>query len=247
MLTPPTVQRGVILAAGNGDRFHNGSPRSKLLTPLAGTPLILRTIWASARAGIQELDLVVGYDAGTVRSVIEAGAPAGIEVHFHYNDRWHEENGFSALVAAPHVGDKRFALLMGDHVFDWRVLRKLLLTPARPGESLLAIDRGPISPARAAEATRVRLSADRIVAIGKNLDPFDAVDTGLFVCDTPLFTALQESCAAGDTSLSGGIRRLAARGLVLGIDTGHRAWYDIDTVDDFVEAQLALEGQSPHP
>ncbi len=92
----------------------------------------------------------------------------------------------------------------------------------------------------AAEATKVTLEGDRITAIGKDLLVYDALDTGLFVCATPLFDALDEACAAGDTTLSGGIRRLAARGLMRARDIGDASWYDIDTIADLESAEALL-------
>jgi choline kinase len=230
------VRRAVVLAAGNGDRFLGHSTPSKLLAPVAGMPLISRTLLTAARAGIQLIDVIVGYQAGAVQAVASSGAPPGVTVRFHQNDRWHEENGVSVLVSKPHVGDERFALLMGDHIFNWQVLARLLEHPALPGESLLAIDRGPASAERADEATRVRLDGDRITAIGKRIEPFDALDTGVFVFAPPIFAALEDSVADGDTSLSGGVRRLAARGLMRGIETDGSAWCDVDTVDDLLQA-----------
>ena len=195
-------------------------------------PLIGRTLLTAARAGIERIDMVVGYQADAVRATAAAMTPPGVMLRFHHNDRWHEENGVSALVSRPHVGDERFALLMGDHIFHWRVLERMLAHRVAADESLLAIDRQTAPPERAAEATRVRLAGDRITAIGKEIDPFDALDTGVFVFASPIFAALEESAAAGDTSLSGGVRRLAARGLMRGIDTGGSPWWDLDTLED---------------
>jgi choline kinase len=230
------VRRAVVLAAGNGDRFLGNTAPSKLLAPVAGMPLISRTLLTAARAGIQLIDVIVGYQADAVRTTATSATPPGVTVRFHENDRWHEENGVSALVSKPHVGDERFALLMGDHIFNWQVLARLLEHPAPARDSLLAIDRGPATAVRAWEATRVRLDGDRITAIGKRLEPFDALDTGVFVFSTAIFAALEDAVAAGDTSLSGGVRRLAARGLMRGIETDGSAWCDVDTVEDLHEA-----------
>ena len=38
------VRQALVLAAGNGDRFKNRTRESKLLEPVLGRPLILRTI-----------------------------------------------------------------------------------------------------------------------------------------------------------------------------------------------------------
>lgn len=234
------VRRAVVLAAGNGDRFQGNTTPSKLLVPVAGMPLISRTLLTAARAGIQLIDVIVGYQADAVRATASAAAPSSVSVRFHDNPRWHEENGLSALVARPYVGDERFALLMGDHVFNWRVLERLLACRVTGAESLLAIDRGPATPERVAEATKVRLVGDRITAIGKQVTPFDAIDTGVFVFSPAIFAALEESAAAGDTSLSGGVRRLAARGLMRGVDTDGSAWWDLDTVKDLDDLQSSI-------
>jgi choline kinase len=109
------------------------------------------------------------------------------------------------------------------------------------------VDSRPVAPDVAAEATKVRMKGAQIVAIGKHLVEYDALDTGMFVCSPALFGAIDESRAGGDTTLSGGVRQLARRGLMRGIDIGDAAWYDIDTMADLEHAEsLLLEATEPH-
>jgi choline kinase len=159
------------------------------------------------------------------------------------NPDWHLENGVSVL-AARHRFSGRFAILMGDHLFEAPVLARLLAHAARPGDSLLAVDSRPTTPEIAAEATKVRMNGTCITAIGKDLTTFDALDTGMFVCAPSLFAALETSRAAGDTTLSGGIRQRAARRRMRGVDIGSADWYDIDTLDDLQHAERLLAGQA---
>ena len=237
------VRDAVILAAGNGDRFQNATRQSKLLQPVLGQPLILRTLATAAEAGITSFHIVVGYEADTLRRAIERGAPRGTARHFIYNPDWHLENGVSVLAVRDHFRDRRFALLMGDHLFEAPVLSRLLQLKVRPNESVLAIDTSTVDPEVAAEATKVCLSGDRITAIGKDLGTYDALDTGLFVCGPELFPALETARLSGDTTLSGGIRQLAARGLMRGADVGAATWCDIDTVEDLATAETLLASQ----
>jgi choline kinase len=239
-----TVTHAIILAAGNGDRFHlppydtADAGRSKLVRPVLGTPLIVRTLESAAAAGIATADVVLGYDADEVRSVVQKRAPAPLRVRFHVNARWQEENGLSVLAARTEDNGQRFAVLMGDHLFESGALARLLNEPAAGGESLLGVDMRPAPLEVAEEATRVRLGpGNRIEAIGKGLEPYDALDTGLFVCGPALFDALDDSCAEGDTTLSGGIRKLASRGLMRGVDVGDWLWCDIDTAADLRAAE----------
>jgi choline kinase len=234
------VRDAVVLAAGNGDRFQNGTRQSKLLEPVLGQPLILRTLATAAEAGIISFHIVVGYQAEALRAVVEAGAPRGTTVHVTYNPDWHLENGVSVLSVRERLHDRRFALLMGDHLFEASVLSRLLRMAVRADESILAIDAGPVPPDVAAEATKVRVRGDHITAIGKDLGTYDALDTGLFVCAPALFAALDIARQAGDTTLSGGIRELSARGLMRCADVGAATWCDIDTVADLAAAESLL-------
>ena len=241
-----TVRDALVLAAGNGDRFNNGTRRSKLLQPILGQPLILRTLATAHAAGITSFEVVVGYQADAVRASIETGAPSGVSVGFTVNPDWHLENGLSALAAREQFVGRRFALMMGDHLFEADVLARLLRTWIADGESLLAVDTRPAAADVAAEATKVRLHGSRIVAIGKDLTEYDALDTGLFVCTPALFPALDAARRDGDTTLSGGIRRLAALGLMRAIEIGNAAWYDIDTPADLRSAENLLASQPEH-
>ena len=235
-----SVRDALVLAAGNGDRFHNGTRQSKLLQPFLGEPIIIRTLSTARNAGVTHAQVVLGYQADRLRTAIEAATPRGLRVHFSFNPDWHLENGVSVLAARDAFQDRRFAVLMGDHLFEAPVLQRVLAEPAGANESLLAVDSRPAPPEVAAEATKVRMNGAHIVAIGKDLTTYDALDTGMFVCAPALFAALDAARAGGDTTLSGGIRQLAAQRLMRGIDIGCASWYDIDTMDDLQHAETLL-------
>lgn len=237
---PGRARTAIVLAAGNGDRFVNGTRDSKLLHPLLGQPLLLRTLASAREAGIDSAIVVLGYQADRVRELAERGAPSTLSLSFAYNAEWRLENGLSVLAARPLADDQRFALLMGDHVFEPAVLRRLLHATCDADESILAVDSRPATPEVAAEATKVLRDGSRIVAIGKDLTDYDALDTGLFVCAPTLFNALDTARATGDTTLSGGIREIARRGLMRAQEIGDARWCDIDTVSDLEAAESAL-------
>jgi CTP:molybdopterin cytidylyltransferase MocA len=89
----------IVLAAGNGDRFHNRTRDSKLLHPFLGQPLLLRTLDTARDAGVDALTVVLGYQADRVRALVEAGAPPGVKITFALNPDWRLENGVSVLAA----------------------------------------------------------------------------------------------------------------------------------------------------
>jgi choline kinase len=236
----------VILAAGNGDRFKNDEHHSKLLHPVGGQPLIVRTLHRAAAAGVSSFCVVVGFEADRVRSIVESHQPHDLDVHFVYNPDWHLENGISALAAREYCDGHDFALLMGDHLFDTSVLRRVLAMDVPAGDSVLAVDSLPSDPSIAAEATRVRMKAGRITAIGKNVDPWDALDMGVFVFAPSVFDALEEARAAGETTLSAGVQRLAARGRMIAADVPGASWCDIDTMADLDAAETMVGAEPEH-
>ena len=246
LLSKGPVRKALVLAAGNGDRFVNGTRESKLLQPVLGEPLILRTLRTAVEAGITHFEVVLGYRADTLRTLLKARPPSGATIEFSFNPDWHLENGVSALAARTRLADGPFALLMGDHLFEPDALARLLCVPLSPMESALAIDTRPAPPDIVAEATKVRTHGSRIVAIGKTLENFDALDTGMFVCSPTLFDALERSRAKGDTTLSGGVRLLATERLVLGVPVGDADWYDIDTMADLQVAENRLHAEPEH-
>jgi choline kinase len=131
-------------------------------------------------------------------------------------------------------------------VFDAEVLRRLARVGLQRDESVLAVDPRPVPADVAAEATKVRRRGSHVIAIGKHLTDYDALDTGMFVCTPALFDALECSRGEGDTTLSGGIRRLAARGLMRGAVAGDATWCDIDTMSDLEAAESALGRPAEH-
>jgi 1L-myo-inositol 1-phosphate cytidylyltransferase len=241
------VRDAVVLAAGNGDRFKNPHYPSKLLHPVLGTPLILRTLDTAAEAGILRFVVVLGYEASRVRTAIERHAMPGTSIRFTYNPDWQLENGISALRAQKLCNGGRFALLMGDHLFDPSVLQRLATENAAAGDCLLAIDDTSKEAAATEEATKVRLEGDRIVQIGKSLVQWDALDTGLFVFNASVFEALEEARQHGETTLSAGVQRLASKGLMRGVPVGGAAWCDVDTLDDLHAAESLVAAAEGDP
>ncbi|MCE5199359.1 MAG: sugar phosphate nucleotidyltransferase [Armatimonadota bacterium] len=67
--------RGLVLAAGRGSRFQSESGEAfpKVLRPLLGKPLVSYVIDALREAGVDDITLVVGFQAELVRREIGSG------------------------------------------------------------------------------------------------------------------------------------------------------------------------------
>lgn len=253
---PRTVKRAVILAAGMGTRLGLGPDSDadlpKPLIRFGGRPLVLWILEAVQRCGIEHATLIVGW-RGEVLADFAASEPVpGLKVDVAWNDEWRKSNGVS-LLKARDVVDEPFVLLMSDHVFEDGLLLGLLATPLGDDEVVLAVDSRVDAVFDLDDATKVRTASGgeeaesegrgaSIVAIGKELTAFDAIDCGLFLCQPAVFTALTEARDAqgGDCSLSDGMRRLAADSRFRAHDIGDAFWQDVDTPAMFAHAEKQL-------
>jgi choline kinase len=220
--------QALILAAGNGTRLGlGGKAYAKPLAPLEGKPLLHRVLELAESAGIERFVVITGGFDQALRAAFEQDELAP-RITFQFNPLHRLSNGVSALAAEPHC-DPRFALLMADHLFSPQVLLSMLDEPLEEGECLLAVDRKIGSCPDLPDATKVRTREGRIVSLGKGLQDFDALDTGLFVCSRGLFEALRAARRGGDCSLSDGMNQLARQGRLRAFEIGPAPWLDIDT------------------
>ena len=220
-----------------GSRLREIAP-CKPLAPVWGKPLIESVIDSAVEAGISEFIVVTGYEAASLEAFLRRHAVrAGLRLEIVRNPEWTRANGLSVVAAEALVGD-RFVLLMADHLFEPGLLSDLVEKAAGEGVTL-AVDRRLGNPlVDLADVTRVATDADRITAIGKGLEPYDAFDTGVFVASQALIAAIRADVAAGgDGSISAGMRALSADGAAFAHDIGERFWLDVDDPAAWREAE----------
>ena len=232
---PPVV----ILAAGEGTRLRSNTP--KPLVPLLGQTLIERILRSCATAGVQQFLVVVGHAEEKVRAHLgDLEEHLGVSVTCVGAEDWALGNGASMRSVAGQVGNRRFFLAMADHLVDPEILNKLLLYPPGSGEVCVAIDYDSQRVFDLDDATKVSCADGRIVAIAKNLEEWDGIDTGVFLCTPELFPALGRAQDAGQHSLSHGITELVSRGLVRAVDVTGCRWLDVDTPAALEEGERRL-------
>ncbi len=223
----------LIIAAGHGSRLRAVSP-AKPLTPVAGIPLIERVIRAAAAGGATRFVVATGHEAVRLEAFL-ATLPFAIEP-VRVAD-WDLPNGHSVAAGAARIaGD--YLLAMADHLFDPAIMARLIAAP--PAAVTLAVDRDLASPLLDMDdATRVETGeGGAIRRIGKTLDRFDAIDTGLFRA-TP---SLAEAIGAGGGSLSEGVQGLADQGEAATLDVTGLAWLDVDDPAALARAETLVAG-----
>jgi 1L-myo-inositol 1-phosphate cytidylyltransferase len=240
-----TITEAVILMAGVGSRLQTtGEVRLKPLLPVLGRPLISYTLEILAKNGIKTIYAVIGFEGALLRGGLEPLIPTELTMRWIDNPNWRLKNGISLLAAAPHV-ERPFLLTMGDHLF-YEAIVDLLLKQQQPDRLNLAIDCKIASIFDLDDAMKVRTQDDRIVAIGKDLQDYNAIDTGVFGCPPEFFNYLAKAKLDGDCSLADGVRAMAGDELARGVDIGDAWWQDIDTPEMLARAEehLRAAGQS---
>ncbi len=233
------VSDAVILMAGTGSRLRRGGANSpKPLVSLNGRPLISYILEALSKAGIERIHAVIGFEGSSLREGITPLIPPDMSFFWIENREWQKQNGISLLAAATSV-DAPFILTMGDHIFEYSML-DLLLKSSDANHLNLAVDRKIDCVFDLDDAMKVQTRADRVVAIGKNLEVYDAIDTGLFVCSTEIFAYLEKTKRNGDCSLADGVRLMATDGKVRAIDIGPAWWQDVDSAETLEHARQLI-------
>ena len=231
MQTSAAVRQTVILAAGTGSRLgaaDSGTP--KPLLTVAGASLVAHALAHAAASGCQEAVVVIGHEGDRVRAAIES-LHSRLALRFVRNPFPTTPNGESLLVAEPCAADV-FFLQMVDHLFSEPVLPLLGARSMDAGTvGRVLVDRSPAG-LDLSDATKVRIAGDRITAIGKGLEEWDAIDAGCFVLTRGVFDALRAVPATELRTVSSAMRQLVSRSALGATEFGGIAWIDVDTPDD---------------
>ena len=235
--------RGLVLASGKGSRLGTPRGRVKPLVPVAGVALLERAVRNLVDVGVDEVVVVVGYRAEQIeRFCVGLSVRLGVPLRCVRNGRFDEGNGLSVLAAEEALRGEPFLLVMADHVLDGSILSALVAAELPSDGAVLAVDYsvGASRVVDIEDVTRVRTDDRLVCDIGKGIPSFDAFDTGAFLCSSGVFTALRDAVAAGETSLSAGMQRLASQGLLERCDVTGARWVDVDTRRDLRVASRGL-------
>jgi choline kinase len=235
----------VILAAGSATRLRpHTDDLPKTLLPVAGVPILRRTIASFLRLGIEQFVIGTGYFEHKVREAVASWFPR-LDVAFVSNpDYASTNNAYSLLLMREHVEGAAFALIDGDVVFDLAVIEDLLAV----GSDCLAVrSAGGIG----LEEVKVTVDAGGYIqAIGKHVSitaaEGESVGIELFSQGTShqLFDALHERVHGRglvNEYYEAAFQQIIDAGVALrGVDIGDEYAAEIDTYDDLLEASQYL-------
>jgi L-glutamine-phosphate cytidylyltransferase len=227
--------KGIILAAGRGARLTGGNnDMPKCLVSLGGETLLSRNIRLLRGAGIDEVVVVVGCAADTVRRTCPG-------VQFVENARFAQTNSlYSLWLARPLLADG-FVVMNCDVLAHPQLLTDLLT--ARHEDALLLEYRGA-DTTYGDEEMKVRVRCGRVADISKTMDPGEADGENLGIVKfgaegaRVLVEEMDALVAGGDHKawVPRAFKAFAARRPLHAIGTRGFPWTEIDFPEDYRRA-----------
>jgi len=217
-----TPSSAVVLAAGEGIRLRPlTANRPKPMLPAGTRPILEHVLNALIDAGVNDIHLVVGYQANRVRSHF---GPTYRNIPITYHSQSNQLGSGHALLQASDGPTDSFLLVNGDQIIDHRIVDAV--TQAHSGTATMAVVEGP----EAVDYGAVRLSGNEITELVEqpNTGKFRLFNAGVYAFSPQIFETLDElSVDRGELPLTDAIQALIAdpEQTVEGVRTDH-FWMD---------------------
>ena len=228
--------KGVIISAGIGSRLWKTTKQvPKTLLPYKNGTILSTIIEQLKQAGITELIIVVGFKKNYIVDYLQKNPPA-LPVTFVENLEWEKGNALSVYKVKDYIKNEPFLLSMADHLVKVEALKQIVDSPERI--NLLLVDPFITENFDLDDATKVKTENDYIIAIGKELTDYNAIDCGIFRLEPDFFSAVEKAVAKGKDSISNAIAELIPLKRIKSITLNKaNQWLDIDTPEAYQFAQ----------
>ena len=274
------VRKAVIPAAGLGTRFLPATKaQPKEMLPLVDKPAIQYVVEEAVAAGITDILVITGRGKRSLEDhfdrsfeleyyLQEGGKLEELEemrriaemAEIHYVRQGEPKGlGHAVLVAADHVGELPFVVMLGDDIMHPRagVLAGMLGTFERFGRSVIALKEVPAEDISAYGCAAVRPLEDNIVEVEDLVEkpapgeaPSNLAVMGRYVFSSEILDVLAHTKPGrgGEIQLTDAIKTLAERQPVYGW-TFRQGRFDVGNKLDYLQAtvELALEREDLGP
>lgn len=233
--------KAIILAAGKGTRLNGVELKPKCLFEVGGSTLLQRQLDALSEAGVNEIVLVLGFEAER----IQRHCPRNVE--FVTNTRFGETSSlYSLWLAKEHLTDG-FVVLNCDVLFHPELLTRLLTAPVADALLVDLVDKQ--NNQLGDEEMKVKISEGRVIDISKSMDPAEADGENVGVVKFSregarrLIAEMDRLIASGECDRDWApraFREFAQRYPLHAISTDNYPWIEIDFPEDYARAQKVV-------
>lgn len=237
------------MAAGWSSRFRkSGVLKPKVLMKLGGLRLLERAVLTLHASGVENFRIVVGaYRDQVVPEMKSLKSLQNINIDYVVAEDFEKGNGVSFGVGAEGF-EEPFLLTMSDHIFTPKTVTEFV-SLAKEQEHLpaLACDPELDDVFDMDDATKVESANGFIGNIGKQIEKYDLVDTGLFYFPKNYGKRIAEMTKNGANSVSNVIQCFIEESGVRAISLNKPFWQDVDNPDMKGEAERRLMGTLTRP
>ena len=234
--------KAIILAAGDGGRLRPLTLNlPKVLLDLGERPLINYPLDALMSVGITEIAIVVGYLNEAVEQALKVSHPS---LTYIFNDHYDDGgNAMSIYAARSFIGDDPFVVCMGDHAISPNIISTMLSQNHKGG--VLCVDSEASHSSQIDDATKVLIDQGGYIAdLGKELEVWDSIDTGVFQMTSDVFSATE--ALMEDKGVDVSITDMVLFSGTMGnpfvtCDVSGSFWADVDTIDDLFSVDRLLK------
>lgn len=223
------INKAVIIAAGTGSRIiENTYGIPKTLLPFSEGTILSTILYNFKKSGISEFIIVVGYKSELIKTYLKNNNNFGLKISFVMNDEWQRGNGISVLLSEKATHGEYFILSMSDHIVSENALKRLINTES--DSNLLLVDKRVKGVFDIDDATKIELTDDQIINIGKNIPVYNGIDCGVFKLKVDFYDAMRKQLKNGRESISAAIELLIDNKDMFAVFMeGSDWWLDIDT------------------
>jgi CDP-L-myo-inositol myo-inositolphosphotransferase len=237
-----SVKHAVILAAGKSSRFREkGIKKPKVLLPIGGLRLMERAILTLKAAGVEHFRIVLGaYREQIYEEMSKSPRIQDVDVTFVQCPDFEKGNGVSFGAGAEGI-EEPFFLTMCDHIFDPKTIVDFgVRAMEEPHLPALSCDPKLDEIFDMDDATKVLSKDGKIGNIGKEIEEYDLVDTGLFYFPAGYGNKISDKVKAGALSVSNVIQQLIDETGVRATSVPNAVWQDVDYPGMKAEAERQL-------
>jgi len=241
------INTAVILAAGRGERITGGEEfRSKPLIKLYDLSLIERSIKKlSDKLKVNKIYVIIGFKHDELKIHLDKlKKKLTVDLEVVFAKEWEKGNGASFLAALNHIKQKQFYLLMVDHIFNDEFYSTIFKSKINNTKCYLAISKSLSSMHDHNDATKVKITENKITNIGKSINEADGFDSGFFILHSEAFNDVKNLSEKKFIALSDVMQVLIQEQKLYFIEVVADSWLDIDTKIDFSNAKDFLLNSS---